>query len=153
MMKVIVTLITYQDWVWSHPDPSLVGNYYIAGGNVYTDEKGVLRQLVQRGWHTNPSPTEVDWIGVTEAPRPRRQPRDGRARIGGRMTYMPASLNVVIDEESGEILNANGNLVRRTPGGGKSAFAVTLAQGSDGRWRISDIYKLRPTGGLAELAR
>jgi hypothetical protein len=153
MMKVIVTLIAYQDWVWSHPNRALVGNYYISGGNVYAGERRIVSQLVQKGWHTDPSPTEIDWIGVTEPPKAAEPIAGKPAHIGGRQAYMPADVNVVIDQRRGKILNVNRKLVEYSPGGGKNAFAVTLTQGSDGRWRIIDIHKLNPPGGLAGLAR
>jgi hypothetical protein len=153
MMKVIVTLITYEDWVGSHPDPALVRNYMIAGKKSYQGDMKLMTELVRESLHLDPSPSEIDWLDVTVLPKPMRR-ADGRPiRINGRQVYMPAWVNVVIDEKTEAYLNAQGKAVSHTPGGGRTPFTVSLVQGIDGRWRISSIEKLNPSGGLGSLDR
>jgi hypothetical protein len=155
MIKVIVTLVRYEDWVGSHPDPALVPNYMIKGGNAYASEVKLITWLQKRGWHTDPSPTEIDWASVTAEPRAMPLVNGEPAQIRGHRLYMPgAAVNVVLDLRVGELLNRTGQVVGHssvTPG--KAAFSEILAQGMDGRWRISSIYPLKPRGGLAVLAR
>jgi hypothetical protein len=154
LMKVIVTLITYQDWVWSHPNPSMVGNYMLFRGTSYKGELASITELAQKGWHSSPAPSEIDWLGVTVAPKVMPLINHKPAVIDGRQMYEPGSVNVVINQKVDVYLNSKGQVVGHTPGvPGRVAFAETLAQGLDGRWRISGIYKLDPPGGLGSLAK
>jgi hypothetical protein len=154
MMTVIITLITYEDWVGSHPNPALVGNYMIRGGQAYQGDVNLMTQLVKRDWHTDPSPSEIDWIAVTNPPKP-FPPIKGKAAVtNGHRLYLPgAAVTIVLNQKVGEYLNNEGQVVGHSPGGGKNAFSVTLAQGTDGRWRIFSIHKLDPSGGLGSLAK
>jgi hypothetical protein len=145
MMTVIITLIRYEDWVWSHPDPALVRNYMIPGGNAYKPELAGVTELVRKGWHTDPSPTEIDWIGVTLRAKPLHLIDGRRVRVDGRAAYMPAALNILINQKISPYLNDKG--------GGRTAFSITLSQGSDGRWRISDIDRLNLSAGMKGLAK
>jgi hypothetical protein len=153
MLKVIVTLITYEDWVYSHPNPALVSNYMIAGGTTYQGERMTITNLSQRRLHANPSPTEIDWISVTVLPKPVHI-QDKLAKIDGHQLYGPASVDVVIDQKTGKLLNQHGEVIGHSSvNPGRAAFAETLSQGSDGRWRIISILKLDPRGGLEALRR
>ncbi|MGH9107382.1 MAG: hypothetical protein ACRDZX_16460 [Acidimicrobiales bacterium] len=151
MIKAIVTLIRYEDWVWSHPNPTLVDNYMVPGGNVYSDELKVVTQLVRKGWHTDPSPSEIDWVGVTVLPAPLRLINGKIAYVNGHIAYKPASVNIVIRQRVDRYLNNQDQTVGHTPGGGKAAFSVTLNQGTDGQWKIVDIERLHVSAGLGGL--
>jgi hypothetical protein len=145
MMRVLVTLITYEDWVWSHPNPQLVANYMLRGTRAYASELRDVSNLVRRGWHADPSPSEIDWIRVVTAPR--------QTRLYGRLIPTPATLDVLINQKVGQYLNRQGRVVGHSPGGGKAAFSVTLEQGSGKQWRIADVSQLNLSGGLEELSR
>lgn len=151
MIKVIVTLITYEDWVWSHPNPALVANYMIAGGNAYKSELASVTSLARKGWHADPSPSEIDWIAISVPAKPLRLIDGKVARVNGRQAYMPATVDIVLNQKAGEYLDNKQRVVGHSAGGGRKPFAVTLTQGSDARWRIIDIYRLRPAGGLSGL--
>jgi hypothetical protein len=153
MMTVIITLIRYEDWVWSHPDPALVRNYMIPGGNAYKPELAGVTELVRKGWHTDPSPTEIDWIGVTLRAKPLHLIDGRRVRVDGRAAYMPAALNILINQKISPYLNDKGVVAGHSNGGGRTAFSITLSQGSDGRWRISDIDRLNLSAGMKGLAK
>jgi hypothetical protein len=153
MIKVIVTLIRYEDWVWSHPRPSLVRNYMIAGGPTFTKELRGISRLARNGWHTDPSPTEIDWVAVTKTAKPVPAIDGKPAQLGGHQAYASASANIVLDQKAGAYLSSGGRVVGTWRGAGKRAFAVILAQGTDGRWRIAAIERLDPPNGLGGLAR
>jgi hypothetical protein len=148
MMTVFLTLVRYQDWVWSHPDPSLVGNYMMPGTAAYRNEKSQVSYLERHSLHSNFSPTEIDWLAITELPRSVHG-----ALLRGHVAYTPCVMNVVINQRVGAILNAKGKPVVYSPGGGRAAFSEILDQGPDGRWRLASVHKLRPTGGLGSLDR
>lgn len=152
MMKVVVTLLTYQDWVGSHPDPALVPNYFVKGTQPYRAEVSLMRELLVRGWHINPSPTEIDWLAVTSQPAPllidgKHTMRNGRALFG------VGSVTIVIDRKRSAYLDGQGNVVGYSVGGGKTALGLVLAQGGDARWRIAAVSHLSPAGGLGALRR
>ncbi|HTV12130.1 MAG TPA: hypothetical protein VME20_09730, partial [Acidimicrobiales bacterium] len=154
MMKVLVTLITYEDWVWSHPNPALVANYMLPGGNAYEGELDSVTHLAHNGWHTDPSPTEIDWLAITVAPKQLLLINHKRAIINKRPAYTPATLTVVINQKPSSFMNRSGVVVARSSGKiGKIAFSETLSQGSDAQWRIFDVYRLNPLHGLGSLRK
>ena len=154
MMKVIVTLITYEDWVYSHPDPALVNNYMIPGGNSYNGERTTLTELAQKGLRADASPTEIDWLAVAAPPKPLQLINGKLPRLNGHPAYSPASVTLVVNQKVGTLLNKEGKVVGHslvTPG--KVAFSEILVQGPDGRWRIIGINKLDVASGLGSLKR
>jgi hypothetical protein len=147
MMTVFLTLVRYQDWVWSHPDPSLVGNYMMPGTAAYRNEETSIRTFARRSLHADPSPTEIDWLAVTG--QPHRMP--GKT-LGAHHEYTPCVVTAVINQKVGTLLSPEGVPVLHSPGGGRAAFTEVLDQGLDGRWRIAAIIKLHPAHGLGSLA-
>ena len=141
-MKVLVTLITYEDWVWSHPNPALVANYMLPGGDAFTKEVVSITHLAEKGWHADPSPTEIDWLAVTVPARRLHLINGKLARIADRPAYLPVTVEAVLNQKVGEYLNRAGHLVGHSPGGGRKAFAVNLTQGADARWRIINIFPI-----------
>jgi len=153
MMKVIVTLIAYEDWVWSHPDPALVANYMLPGGNAYKGELASVAQLAREGWHADPSPTEIDWLAVTVPPKRLLLVNGKLGVIGRHPAYKPSVLTVVINQKVGTFLDSTGKVEAHSTGKfGKVAFSETLIQGQDARWRIYDVNRINPAGGLRSLA-
>jgi hypothetical protein len=153
MLTVMLTLIRYEDWVASHPDPALVSRYMVPGVRTYQAERSEMVWLSQRGWHLAPRPTEVDWLAVTMAPSRIMGGSSHPVRIGGHVAHEPSALNVVLTLASRPYLNRTGAVVGHSVGEGKRAFAVTLAQGQTGQWRIYSITELAPNGGLERLMR
>jgi len=139
MMKVIVTLIAYEDWVWSHPDPALVANYMTPGSSAFAREVQSIQKLATTNWHSNPEPTEIDWLRIMDPPRVAMFHRGRAVMVGGHNVYMPAYVNVVLNDPSGQFLNNHGRVMRQWPASGKHAFSVALAQGASGQWRIANI--------------
>lgn len=153
MMRVIVTLITYEDWLGSHPNPKLVDEYMIKGSAPYKGDVSFLTTLLRRGWHTDYAPSEIDWLRVTVSPRPLPTIGGKPLMLGGHPAWEPASINMVVNQTSSPYLNGRGRAVAYSRNNGKVAYAVLLVQGADGRWRIESIRMLRPLGGLKALEK
>jgi hypothetical protein len=136
LIRALVSLVTYQDWVWSHPDPRLVQNYMDPSGSAYASELRMVSRLKAMGWHSDPSPTEIDWVGVTLLPRPIRLVDGKLAHDGHWVAYLPGSLDAVFNQKRGEFLNQQGRVVAHSIGGGRKAFAFTLKEATNGRWRV-----------------
>ena len=147
MMTVFLTLVRYQDWVWSHPDPSLVRNYMMPGTAAYRNEEASISTFARRSLHADPSPTEIDWLAITGRPR-----RMLGKTLGGHPAYTPCAVTAVINQRVGTLLSPEGKPELRSPGGGRAAFSEVLDQGLDGRWRIAGIVRLHPAHGLGSLA-
>ena len=146
-MTVFLTLVRYQDWVWSHPDPSLVRNYMMPGTAAYRNEEASISTFARRSLHADPSPTEIDWLAITGRPR-----RMLGKTLGGHPAYTPCAVTAVINQRVGTLLSPEGKPELRSPGGGRAAFSEVLDQGLDGRWRIAGIVRLHPAHGLGSLA-
>jgi hypothetical protein len=153
MLRVIVTLSAYQDWVYAHPNPALVNNYVLFGSSAYPQLLKGVTQLVQRGWHLGPAPREVDWAAVSLAPKPFANRQGRRAATHGHRFYTPAAVAVIFNIKSGHVFDKQGNIVGPLEGSGKTALSLGLSQGTDGRWRIAYIVQLHPTGGFGSLAK
>ncbi len=148
IMTAFITLVRYQDWVWSHPNPSFVKRYMQPGTALYKLELSRIEQLQSHHLHADASPTDIDWLGITLPPR-----RLITSSVQGHPMFSPAALNVVINQRVGVLLNHRGVAVMRSPGGGKAAFSEVLVEGRDGRWRLADIHLLRLSHGLGSVAR
>lgn len=131
MMKVLVTLLTYEDWVWSHPNPALVGNYMLAGSQPYDAEVQDLGKLRKRGLHMDPSPTEIDWMGIVKRPL--------HITIHGRSLLTGATVEVILNQKAGEYLDSSDRVIQRLSGAGRSAYFILLVQAADLRWKIQDV--------------
>jgi hypothetical protein len=151
MMRVLVTLITYEDWVWSHPNPQLVANYLVPGSPPYQTEFKEVREMAKEGIRSDPSPTEIDWIRVTGVPK--AVEANGKPIVvRSHHSLLSASVEVVLNQKGGENLNARNQVVNRIAGVGKHAFSVEFSRTENGPWRIDDIIELNVHGGLASLS-
>lgn len=153
MIRAVVTLIRYQDWVWSHPNPALVSRYMLAGTSLYSGEVTDVRNLETKGWHADPIPTQIDWAGVTEIPKPLLGRNGKPVVVRGHERYGPGMVNIVVTLIVEPYLNASGEVASHSPGGGKAALSETMEQGSDGQWRLSNTTRLAPVGGFGSLAK
>jgi len=155
LSTVIKALTTYEDWVWSHPNPALVANYELPAGSAYPDEINDVTQFHQHRLHAAPTPTEIDFVKVTVAPKPQPLLADGKPRqLNGHQWFLGGIVTVVYKSTPTPLLNANGK-----PSGqqfnpthlGPTAVSISLVQGTDGQFRIDDTTPLNPAGGIATL--
>lgn len=155
LVTVIKTLTTYEDWVWSHPNPALVRNYELSIGNAYAGEVKDVEMFEAHGLHAAPTPAEIDWVKVAQPARPQPPGPNGSPResaghqwfIGGIVTAVynlkPVPMLTVEGQPSGQSFNPQQI--------GPTAYVISLVQGADGQFRIDDITQLHPTGGVAGL--
>jgi hypothetical protein len=143
LASVVRTLETYKDWVYSHPDPTLVRNFELPSSSYFAGDTKQLQTLVSNHWHTTPNPTLVKFIRVTLAPRVTGQGN-------GKPMYSGSLVTVVLNFSGGQVLDVSGKAVITNP---TNDFAYTwgLSYGADGQWRISDMGQLNPPGGIASL--
>jgi hypothetical protein len=153
LVTVLKALQTYSDWVWSHPNPSLVSNYDLPVGTEYSGEVARVTRIRDNGWHADPTPTEILWAKVTR--QPLRTEVNGKPQsLKGHPEFSPGLVIVVDNEVSVPMLTASGQPTGQQfnpPSTGQVAFLVTLSQGPDGQFRFYDASQLNPTGGIAGL--
>ena len=151
LITVIKTLTTYRDWVYSHPNPSYVANYMFSSGNQYSSEIANLSTLQAKGWHEDPTPTEIQWAKVTLAPVATTY------KIDGHVAFRGGSVTIVEILTTAPYRNSSGQIVGHEPGGGPVAYSITLTQlvsghpTPDGQFRMLDIEPLNPPGGISAL--
>lgn len=145
MIKVIVTLVTYQDWVYAHPSPALVKNYMAPGTSTYSQELAFVQTWTTSGWHSSGAPSEIDWVAVTQQPK--------QVTIDGHKVFMPATVTIVFNRKAAAIDNDAGRVVAREVALGRLAYSTTLGREASGQWRIVDTTQLHPVGGLGSLAK
>jgi hypothetical protein len=151
LVTVIKALTTYEDWLYSHPDPALVSGFMLTTGNDYASEIQNMTTLQGKGWHTDSTPTVVDWAKVESPATPEPGTIDGYQAFGGGL------VTIVQDLAPGAYLNAAGQVVGHEPNGGLTAYSISLAQQAggaqtpDGQFRILDVTQLHPPGGIAAL--
>lgn len=151
LIAVVKTLTTYEDWAYSHPNPALAANFMLTTGNDYASEVQNLTTLKQKGWHTDPTPTVIQWAKVERAPV--IEP----GSIDGHPVFQGGLITIVQVLSPGAYLNTAGVVVGHEPGGGPVAYSISLAQAAsgaqtpDGQFRILDVTELHPPGGIAAL--
>ena len=154
LVTVIKTLTTYEDWVWSHPDPALVANYEVSTGNAYTDETRTIAEFQKEGLHASPTPAEIDFVKVTRQAIPQVSATAQPSKVGGYVRFLGGVITVVYnlkpipmfladDDASGQSFNPS------TPG--PAAFVVSLIQAPDGQFLVNDSNQFSPAGGIAAL--
>lgn len=155
LITVIKTLTTYEDWVWSHPNPGLVSNYELRTGTAYAGELQAISEFRRMGIHAEPTPTEIDFVRVVTAPRPQAPLPNGKPRqLNGYQWFIGGVITVVETNKTVPMLTENG-----TPSGhqfnpthlGPTAYSISLVQGPDGHFRIEDSSELNPPGGIASV--
>jgi hypothetical protein len=140
MKTVFLALVRYSDWVASHPDPNLVKDYAIVTSNIYRSQVYLMEQMVKRGWHVSPKPTEIYFIKIVTPPVTKTLP-------GGRR-YEGGVIETVINELKYPYLNRADKIVGYTAGGGPTAYAVTFVQKSLHTQFYIDLWQqLTPAGG------
>jgi hypothetical protein len=122
LKTAFLALVRYSDWLGSHPNPNLVKHYVLPTSNLYRSQVYLMQQMVKRGWHISPQPTEIDFLKVVVPAVTRRLP-NGRRYLGG-------VIETVIDELKSPYLDRFGKVVGRTAGGGPTAYVVSLVQDS-----------------------
>lgn len=151
LVTVIKTLNTYEDWVYSHPDPNLISNYLWTTCNTYAHEVQNLTNLQQKGWHTDPTPTIIQWAKVTLAPVVTPY------QVNGHRLFRGGTVTIVQDATGGTYLNDGGLVVGHLPAAGLVAYSISLAQDDngaqapDGQFRIVAVRQLQPPGGIPAL--
>lgn len=152
MIKVVVTLYAYSDWLNAHPDPALVREIAIPGTSDYLTDISALRKLQEIHWHTSGEPREIDWIAVTRKPKQVIGVRGAPLIIGGHKRFTPAVITVVYSNKVEPIYNAQHQVVQHVDAARKAVLSLTIGQGTDGRWRFMASNVLHPPH-LNELVR
>lgn len=151
LITVIKALNTYEDWVYSHPDPSLTKNYLWTTANTYAHEVQNLATLQKKGWHTDPTPTIIQWAKVT------LPPVSTPYQIDGHRLFRGGTITIVQDATGGTYLDNTGRVVGHLPAEGLVAYSISLAQedtgaqSPDGQFRIVAVRRLQPPGGISAL--
>lgn len=151
LVAVIKTLNTYEDWVYSHPNPGLIRNYLWTTANTYAHEVENLTTLQQKAWHTDPTPTIIQWAKVTLPPVLTPYQIDGHRLFRG------GTITIVQDATGGTYLDNTGRVVGHLPAEGLVAYSISLAQdvtgaqSPDGQFRIVAVRQLQPPGGISAL--
>jgi hypothetical protein len=147
MKTVFLALVRYSDWLGSHPNPKLVKNFVLTSSNLYPSQLSLMQQMVHRGWHITPRPTQIDFLKTVGSPVTKSSP-SGRK-------YKGAVIETVIDEVKSPYLDGNGRIVGYTGGGGPTAYVATLVQNSLHTQFYIDLWQqLAPPGtGLTWLHR
>lgn len=151
LVTVIKALNTYEDWVYSHPNPSLTKDYLWTTANTYTHEVQNLATLQQKGWHTDPTPTVIQWAKVALPPVLTPYQIDGHRLFRG------GTITIVQDATGGTYLDTSGRVVGHLPADGLVAYSISLAQedtgaqSPDGQFRIVAVRQLQPPGGISAL--
>ena len=90
LKTAFLALVRYSDWLGTHPNPKLVKNYVLPTSNIYRAQEYLMRQMVVRGWHISPAPTEINFIKVVTPPVTRTLPDKDK--------YMGGVIECVINE-------------------------------------------------------
>jgi hypothetical protein len=138
---VLKTLSAYSDWLFAHPDPALVANYMLRSSRTYSGVAAELQTLVQDGWHARPSSTD---IAFAKANAPFEQ---APATVNGHQAYLGTDVRVLVENtaESLQVLNAAGQVVSSFNSPPQQFLVISLAQGPDGQFRISDETEINPS--------
>jgi hypothetical protein len=149
LVRVLVTLETYRDWVWSHPDPADVADYDDPAGPGYKADVATLTRLRARHLHASPKPTTIVWARVKSPPN-LIEVRDGRETFQGGVVdavldLAPVPLLTDAGARSGQSYHP-----ART---GLVAFSISFAQSQAGQWRILRASPFDPPGGVKRLIR
>jgi hypothetical protein len=141
LRTVFLALVNYMDWVFAHPDPSLVQKAVVPGNNIYDLYVRAIRELAKRGWRDSPNPLEVDFLKVVRAPK-----KTGAFELG--------TVAVVSNPKRSPILNKTGKVVGYEGGGGPYAAMVTLSRGgATPYFRIVLWADVHPVGGIPSWER
>ena len=154
LVTVLKTLTTYEDWVWSHPNPKLVANYELQSSNTYASEVKNITQFEQMGLHAAPLPAEIDFVKVVTQPRPQMLASGKPVMVGTYQLFLGGEVTAVYNLKPISMVTANGS-----PSGqqfnptalGPTGYGISLVQGPDGQFRFADVRELNPAGGVAAL--
>jgi hypothetical protein len=153
LVTVLKTLATYRDWVWSHPNPTLVANYELSNGTGYAGEVSTLAVLQHDRLHADPTPSEILYVRVTVPATPQHV-GNRYFKLGNYQDFHGGSVVAVYNVQPVPLLTASGQ-----PSGkqysptrvGQVGSSITLVQGSDGRFRFEDTVDLNPAGGISTI--
>lgn len=149
-VEVLKTLTVYEDWVWSHPSPTLVGNYELRAGTAYANEVSTLSQFVQRGLHADATPAEIDFVKVDTPGTVDSPPHE----LGAYEAFRGPVITAVYNLKAIPLLTAAGQASGQQfnpPKLGPTAFLISLVQGPDGQFRFATVQMTNPPGGIAAL--
>jgi hypothetical protein len=149
-VEVLKTLTTYEDWVWSHPNPALVANYELQAGNAYANEVSTLTEFAQRGLHAATTPAEIDFVKVDTPGTVDSPPHE----LGRYEAFRGPVITAVYNTKAIPLLTATGHASGQQfnpPTIGPTAFLISLVQGPDGRFRFATVEMTNPPGGIAAL--
>ncbi|MGH9126222.1 MAG: hypothetical protein ACRDZ8_16080 [Acidimicrobiales bacterium] len=138
---VLHTLTTYIDWVFAHPNPALVANYMLPSSRTYSSAMMQLGTLKASEWHQRPGVTDIAFAKA-DGPFPLAP-----ATLNGHQAYQGTGVRVIVNStpESLQVLNSSGQVVSSFNNPAQQFLVISLAQGSDGQFRISDEAEFHPS--------
>ena len=155
LKTAFLALYAYHDWVFDHPDPTLVSRYAVVGSADYKIELFNVHYLVAHGAHTPNDPRGLDGdiqsIKVTLAPKPIMGANGKQELRSGHPAFQGGIVTVVAEYLQANLYNRAGQYVQPGQRVGTSAIAYSLIQGSDGQWRFYQATVLNPPGGPASV--
>jgi len=156
LIAVLKCLTTYRDWVWSHPNPTLVTNYLLAGSSAATTDASLLSQLRQQGLHAPPTPAVIDFARVSRpaTPTAASPPASTPPKLNGYAEFSAGLVVEVMTVTSFPLLTATGAASGKqfTPTEtGQLAYLVDLSQAPNGQFVENSATQLNPPGGIASL--
>lgn len=144
----VMALLSYQDWVHSHPDPGLVAKYMVPGTSAYQTDRQLVDDLAERGWRAGSAPGGVGPMAVTSPPHLVRTADHKAVIVSGHTVLSPAIVTVVLNSQASSYVDSAGQVAAYAAGGGKTAYSIVLVQDADGQWRIYSMEALGSPGGV-----
>ncbi|HUZ44399.1 MAG TPA: hypothetical protein VMU63_08320, partial [Acidimicrobiales bacterium] len=148
-------LYAYHNWLYEHPDASVVGRYAVAGSPAYVGELANIDYLIAHQAHFPTDPRGYDgdlqFLKITLAPRAVVGSSGTQERIGGHLLFHSGLLTVVSLNLKAYLYGSNGAVLQPGQSAGYSASSYALAEGADGQWRIYSAVALHPAGGPQSL--
>jgi hypothetical protein len=104
-----------------------------------------LATMKTNGWHQRPSVTDVIFAKADGPFQP------APVTVNGHAAYTGTGIRIVVDNspQSSDVLNNAGQVVNSLHNPSQGFLVVSLAQGPDGQFRISDITSVNPPGGIS----
>lgn len=123
-------IVAYRIWLGENPDPNLLGNIYLAECPCYEPVHKALVNLSTAGERFDDAGAEVVNVELMD-------------RLG------PDAVRLIVIQKSNglaRVVNAKGEAVEEGTGRvpPPEADRYYLKRGSDGRWRVSDVFVLGP---------
>ena len=152
LITVLKTLATYRTG-FGHTQTLPGGQLRPATGPEYSGEVARVTRIRDKGWHADPTPSEILWAKVTRQPL-RTEVNGKPLSLNGHAEFSAGCVTVVNNEVPVPMLTASGQPSGQQynpPQTGQVAFQIVLGQGPDGQFRFFQTNGVNPPGGIAAL--